>query len=178
LKEASATPMPASTVSVQGQGVQAAADMRDVRSPETYIGYERAENFSSPGGLKRDAAKTYTEPTHPSLNDWGLVGDWIDHEQVAILQSAGGKIVFRFHARDLHLVLGPSADGKPVRFRVTIDGQAPGENHGVDTDAQGNGVVTAYRLYQLVRQSGAIKDHVFTIEFEDRGVQAFSFTFG
>jgi hypothetical protein len=178
LKEASATPMPASTVSVQGQGVQAAADMRDVRSPETYIGYERAENFSSPGGLKRDAAKTYREPTHPSLNDWGLVGDWIDHEQVAILQSAGGKIVFRFHARDLHLVLGPSADGKPVRFRVTIDGQAPGENHGVDTDAQGNGVVTAYRLYQLVRQSGAIKDHVFTIEFEDPGVQAFSFTFG
>jgi thiol-disulfide isomerase/thioredoxin len=178
LKEASVTPMPASTVSVQGQGVQAAADMRDVRSPETYIGYERAENFSSPGGLKRDAAKTYREPTHPSLNDWGLVGDWIDHEQVAILQSAGGKIVFRFHARDLHLVLGPSADGKPVRFRVTIDGQAPGENHGVDTDAQGNGVVTAYRLYQLVRQSGAIKDHVFTIEFEDPGVQAFSFTFG
>ena len=93
-------------------------------------------------------------------------------------KSAGGKIVFHFHARDLHLVLGPSADGKPVRFRVTIDGKAPGENHGVDTDAQGNGVVTAYRLYQLVRQKGAVTDHIFTIEFVDPGVQAFSFTFG
>ena len=178
LKDANATPMPASSVSVQGEGVQAAADMRDIRSPETYIGYARAQNFSSPGGFRRDAEKAYTEPKHLSLNDWGLAGDWIDHQQVAILDSAGGKIVFRFHARDLHLVLGPTGDGKPVRFRVTIDGQAPGENHGVDTDAQGNGVVTAFRLYQLVRQKGAIKDHTFTIEFEGPGVQAYSFTFG
>ena len=178
LKEANATPMAASTVSVQGEGVQAAADVRDVRSPETYVGYARAENFSSPGSIKRDAEKSYTEPKHPSLNDWGFAGDWIDHEQVAILDSAGGKIVFRFHARDLHLVLGPSDDGRPVRFRVTVDGQVPGENHGVDTDAQGNGVVTAFRLYQLVRQKDAIRDHIFTIEFEDPGVQAYSFTFG
>jgi thiol-disulfide isomerase/thioredoxin len=178
LNESNANPMPASAVSVQGQGVQAAADTRDVRSPETYIGFARAANFASPGGIKRDAEKTYTEPKHLSLNDWGLAGEWIDHEQVAISESAGGKIIFRFHARDLHLVLGPSADGKPVRFRVTIDGQAPGENHGVDTDALGNGVVTAYRLYQLVRQNGAITDHIFTIEFEDPGVQAYSFTFG
>jgi thiol-disulfide isomerase/thioredoxin len=178
LTEANAKPMPATAVSIKGQGVQAAADMRDVRSPETYIGYTRAQSFSSSGGLKRDAQETYTEPKHLSLNDWGLAGNWIDHEQVAILTSAGGKIVFRFHARDLHLVLGPSADGKPIRFRMTIDGQAPGENHGVDTDAQGNGVVTAFRLYQLVRQKGAIADHTFTIEFQDPGVQAFSFTFG
>jgi thiol-disulfide isomerase/thioredoxin len=178
LKEANGTSMPASAVSVQGEGVQAAADMRDIRSPETYIGFERAQSFSSSGGIKRDAVKTYIEPKHLSLNDWGLAGAWIVHPQVAILDSAGGKIVFRFHARDLHLVLGPSDDGKPARFRVTIDGRPPGENHGVDTDAQGNGVVTAHRLYQLVRQKGAIKDHTFTIEFESAGVQAYSFTFG
>jgi thiol-disulfide isomerase/thioredoxin len=178
LKEANAKSMPATSASIQGQGIQAAADMSDVRSPETYIGYARAEHFASPGGIKQDTEQLYTAPTPPRLNEWGLAGKWIDHKQVAELKSAGGKIVFRFHARDLHLVLGPSADGKPVRFRVTIDGQAPGENHGVDTDAQGNGVVTAYRLYQLVRQKGAITDHVFTIEFEEPGVQAFSFTFG
>jgi thiol-disulfide isomerase/thioredoxin len=178
LKEANAKPMPVGTSSIQGQGIQAAADVSDVRSPETYIGYARAEHFASPGGIKRDAEQLYTGPADPRLNQWGLAGKWVDHEQAAVLKSAEGKIVFHFHARDLHLVLGPSADGKPVRFRVTIDGKAPEENHGVDTDAQGNGVVTAYRLYQLVRQKGAVTDHVFTIEFEDPGVQAFSFTFG
>lgn len=178
LKEASAKPMPTSTVSVHGQGIQAAADMGDVRSPETYVGYARAEHFASPGGIKRDTERVYTEPQQPKLNQWGLVGKWIDHKQVAVLESANGKIVFRFHARDLHLVLGPTADGRPVRFRVTIDGKAPGENHGVDTDAQGNGVVKDQRLYQLVRQKGSIMDHTFVIEFQDPGVQAFSFTFG
>jgi thiol-disulfide isomerase/thioredoxin len=178
LKEANAKPMSASTVSVHGQGVQAATDMNNVRSPETYIGYARAEHFASPGGIKRDLEELYTEPNHPRLNEWGLAGKWVDHEQVAVLKSAGGKIVFHFHARDLHLVLGPTADGKPVHFRVTIDGQAPGENHGVDTDAQGNGIVTDHRLYQLVRQRVAITDHIFIIEFLDSGVQAFSFTFG
>jgi hypothetical protein len=126
LKEANAKPMPASTVNVHGQGVEAAADVDDVRSPETYIGYNRAEYFASPGGIKHDAEHLYTEPNHPRLNQWGLVGQWTDRGQVAVLQSAGGKIVFHFHARDLHLVLGPSDDGKPVRFRVTVDGQAPG----------------------------------------------------
>lgn len=178
LKESNAKPMSASTVRVDGQGAQAAADTKDVRSPETYIGYARAEHFASPGGIKRNAEQIYTEPKQLRLNEWGLVGKWTDHHQVAILGSAGGKIVFRFHARDLHLVLGPGADGKPIRFRVTIDGQAPGENHGVDTDAQGNGIVKDARLYQLIRQKGAVMDHTFTIEFEDAGVQAFSFTFG
>lgn len=178
LKEANAKGIPASTVSVRGQGVQAAADMNDVRSPETYIGYARAEHFVSPGGIHQDGEKLYTEPNHFGLNEWGLAGKWLDHKQVAVLRSSSGKIVFHFHARDLHLVLGPTANGKPVRFRVTIDGQAPGENHGVDTDAQGNGVVTDHRLYQLVRQKGPVRDHVFAIEFLDSGVQAFSFTFG
>lgn len=178
LQERAGKPMPAGDVSVHAQGVEAAADMNDVRSPETYIGYARAEHFASPGGIRHDAEKIYLAPAQPRLNEWGLVGKWVDHGQVAVLKSAGGQIVFHFHARDLHLVLGPTADGKPVRFRVTIDGQAPGENHGVDTDAQGNGVVTDHRLYQLVRQKGAVTDHVFAIEFEDPGVQAFSFTFG
>jgi thiol-disulfide isomerase/thioredoxin len=178
LQERAGQPMAAGTVSIHGEGVEAAADTSDVRSPETYIGYARAEHFASPGGIRQDAEKTYTAPAQPRLNEWGLVGEWVDHEQVAVLKSTGGKIVFHFHSRDLHLVLGPTADGKPVRFRVTTDGQAPGENHGVDTDAQGNGVVRDHRLYQLVRQKAAVTDHIFAIEFEDPGVQAFSFTFG
>jgi len=178
LQERAGKPMAAGAVSVHAQGVEAAADMNEVRSPETYIGYTRAEHFASPGGIRQDTEKTYAAPAQPALNQWGLSGTWSDHGQVAVLKAAGGKIVFHFHARDLHLVLGPAADGKPVRYRVTIDGHAPGENHGVDTDAEGNGIVTDHRLYQLVRQQGAVADHVFAIEFEDPGVQAFSFTFG
>lgn len=178
LKEAHAKSVSTSMVSVHGQGAQAAADMNDVRSPETYIGYARAENFASPNGLRRDVERSYTVPDHLHLNQWALAGQWVDHRQAAALESAGGRIVFRFHARDLHLVLGPAQDGKPVHFRITIDGQAPGENHGMDTDAQGNGVVIDHRLYQLVRQKGPITDHTFVIEFLAPGVQAFSFTFG
>jgi thiol-disulfide isomerase/thioredoxin len=177
-ERAAGKPMPAEAVSVQGQGIEAAPDMSQVKSPETYIGYARAEHFASPGGIKHDAEKAYTVPTQLKLNEWGFDGTWVDHEQIAVLKSATGMIVFGFHARDLHLVLGPTADGKPVRFKVTIDGQAPGDNHGVDTDAQGNGVVTDHRLYQLVRQNGSVGSHLFAIEFEDPGVQAFSFTFG
>jgi thiol-disulfide isomerase/thioredoxin len=178
LQERNAKPMPGNIVSVNAQGVEKTADTSEVKSPETYIGYSRAEHFASPGGFAYSEEKLYAAPLHPSLNQWGLEGKWVDHLQSAVLDSAGGKIVFRFHARDLHLVLGPSADGKPVRFRVTIDGKEPGENHGVDTDAQGNGVVSDHRLYQLVRQKGAVTDHIFVIEFEDPAVQAFSFTFG
>lgn len=178
LKERSAQPMPGGTVSVEGKGIEAPADKSAIQSPETYIGYARAANFASPGGLRQDEEYDYKPPANPALNQWGFAGKWADHRQVAVLKSPGGKIVFRFHARDLHLVLGPAGHGKPVRFKVTIDGKAPGQDHGVDTDAQGNGVVTDYRLYQLVRQEGPIEDHIFTIEFEDPGVQAFSFTFG
>ncbi len=178
LKDAKATEMPETATTIRVQGVEAPADMNDARSPETYIGSARAQNFASRGGIKANRESHYTAPAKPRLNEWGFDGDWIDHAQFAELEAAGGKIVFRFHARDLHLVLGPAADGKPIRFKVTIDGQAPGENHGVDTDAEGDGVVTDYRLYQLVRQKGPISDRTFTIEFEDPGVQAFSFTFG
>jgi thiol-disulfide isomerase/thioredoxin len=178
LQEKNAHPMPTSMVDVNAQGIEAPSDSREVQSPETYVGYARAEHFASPGGIRQNLDKTYSVPSQLELNQWGLDGKWDDHEQIAVLKSPGGKIVFRFHARDLHLVLGPTTGGKPVAFRVTVDGHAPGDNHGVDTDAQGNGQVNAYRLYQLVRLKGAVTDHVFTIEFQDPGVQAFSFTFG
>jgi cytochrome c biogenesis protein CcdA/thiol-disulfide isomerase/thioredoxin len=170
--------IPGGIVNVQAQGAEAAPDMDDVQSPETYVGYARADHFASPGGLKQDEPQLYSAPAHLALNEWGFAGKWTDLDQTAMLGSAQGRILFRFHARDLHLVLGPGADGQPVRFRVTIDGQAPGENHGVDVDELGNGTVTDHRLYQLVRQKGAVKDRVFEIEFADPAVQAFAFTFG
>ncbi|MCA8297867.1 cytochrome c biogenesis protein DipZ [Burkholderia sp. AU30198] len=160
------------------KGALAAADSADVRSPETYVGYARAEDFTSPGGVVRDAAHRYDAPAHPDLNDWGLAGTWQVGAERASLAAPSGRIVYRFHARDLHLVLGPGANGQPVRFRVTIDGAAPGAAHGTDVDAQGYGTVTGQRLYQLVRQSGAIADRTFAIEFLDPGVNAYAFTFG
>lgn len=160
------------------QGVQAAADSTDMRSPETYIGYQRAENFASPGGEAQDKAHTYTAPSQPAVNDWGLAGTWKVGAEHATLTEPSGRIVYRFHARDLHLVLGPGQDGKPVRFRVSVDGVAPGAAHGTDVAADGSGTVTDQRLYQLVRQTGDVADHTFSIEFLDAGVQAFAFTFG
>jgi cytochrome c biogenesis protein CcdA/thiol-disulfide isomerase/thioredoxin len=164
-------------VKVAATGAEAPPDS-DVESPETYVGYERADSFLSPGGLKQDVANLYSIPKHLELNQWGLAGNWTDHAQVATLNSARGKIVYRFHARDVHLVLGPAPNGNPVRFRVKIDGQAPGESHGVDTDAQGNGTITDQRLYQLIRQKDPIEDRTFEIEFLDPGAQAYAFTFG
>jgi cytochrome c biogenesis protein CcdA/thiol-disulfide isomerase/thioredoxin len=164
-------------VKVTATGAEAPPDS-DVESPETYVGYERADSFMSAGGLKQDAAQVYTIPKHLELNQWGLSGNWTDHAQFGSLDSSKGKIVYRFHARDVHLVLGPAPGGKPVRFRVTIDGKAPGENHGVDSDAQGDGKITDQRLYQLIRQKGAIEDRTFEIEFLDPGAQAYAFTFG
>jgi cytochrome c biogenesis protein CcdA/thiol-disulfide isomerase/thioredoxin len=165
------------SMGVNATGAQAASDMKDVLSPETYLGYERAENFVSPGGFKQDAANDY-KPGEPRLNEWGLGGAWTVTNEHASLDREGGAIVYRFHARDLHLVLAPSTEGKPVRFRVTIDGKSPGNDHGVDIDAEGNGTVTTERLYQLVRQKGDVEDHTFEIRFLDPGVQAYAFTFG
>jgi len=182
LRERAAKSLPGGQVGVHAQGVEAAADMSQVRSPESYIGYARAERFLPPDGLRHNAQQLYAAPPYLNLNQWALAGRWTDHEQAAVLNAAGGKILFRFHARDLHLVLGPSAAGKPIRFRVTVDGHAPGEDHGVDTDAEGNGIVTEHRLYQLVRQlvrqKAPVADRLFTIEFLDPGVEAFAFTFG
>ncbi|HXW19997.1 MAG TPA: redoxin family protein, partial [Roseiarcus sp.] len=177
LAEAGKASLPAGVVSVRAAGAEAASDEADVQSPETYIGYERAENFVSPGGAIGDAPHVYS-PGDLKLNDWALAGDWTIGGQSATLDKTDGAISYRFHARDLHLVLGPGGDGKPVRFRVTIDGLAPGESRGADVNANGEGVVTDHRLYQLVRQSGPIMDRTFTIQFLDPDVQAYAFTFG
>ena len=160
-----------------GTGTEAPPDS-DVESPETYVGYDRADSFLSPGGLKPDVAHAYALPKHLELNQWGLAGTWTDRGQVADLDSARGKIIYRFHARDVHLVLGPASNGRPVRFRVKVDGQVPGANHGVDTDASGEGTITAHRLYQLIRQKDPILDRTFEIEFLDPGAEVYSFTFG
>ena len=159
-----------------GTGAEAAAAFSDIGSPETYIGYYRADRFASPGGLAHDQPKAYAGAAL-SLNQWSFEGPWIDQRQSAHSLAPGAKINFRFHARDLHLVLG-SATGKPVRFRVTIDGHAPGADAGTDVKPDGSGNVTSQRLYQLVRQKGAVQDRTFTVEFLDPGVEAFSFTFG
>lgn len=165
-------------VSLQETGAQAAPDMADVKSPESYIGYARAERFSSAGGEIHDVRQSYVLPAKLDLNQWGLGGDWTVQNQQAIVDAPGAKIAFQFHARDLHLVLGPAGEGKKVRIHVQIDGHAPGDDHGVDIDANGDGVVDAERLYQLIRQHGVIADHRFEIEFLDSGAQAFAFTFG
>jgi cytochrome c biogenesis protein CcdA/thiol-disulfide isomerase/thioredoxin len=178
LREAGAGKVVSDVIDINGQGVQQAADLRDVRSPETYVGYERAAQFASPGGAQPDRLAQYQLPGKPALNDWGLEGRWNIGSEQASLNSATGKIAYRFHARDLHLVLGPGADGKPVRFMVTVDGKAPGAAHGMDVAPDGSGQVKEQRLYQLVRQPGDVADHTFTIEFLDAGVAAYAFTFG
>jgi cytochrome c biogenesis protein CcdA/thiol-disulfide isomerase/thioredoxin len=178
LTEAGNQNVPGGIVDPKAAGAELAADETDMASPETYVGYNRAQNFASPQTLAPDVPATYTLPANPNLNDWGLQGNWQDGGQEAVLNAAPGTVLFRFHARDLHLVLGPAAGNRPVRFRVLLDGAAPGMDHGVDTDAQGFGTVTNVRLYQLVRQSAPIQDRTFTIEFLDPGVQVFSFTFG
>jgi cytochrome c biogenesis protein CcdA/thiol-disulfide isomerase/thioredoxin len=177
LAEAGKTGLSADLVAVHASGAEAASDIADTQSPETYLGFTRAENFVSSGGVVRGAAHVYTSAT-PDLNHWGLSGDWTIGGENAALNGKCGSVVYRFHARDLHLVLGPGPKSGPIRFRITIDGAAPGDNHGSDTNADGQGVVTSQRLYQLVRQIGTITDHTFEIRFLDPGVQAFAFTFG
>ena len=164
--------------SVGGSGAQAPPDLQALLSPETYVGYERQDKFASPEPLGRDQAARYTRPASPRLNEWGFEGRWTVHAEHATSSSTGTRIVFRFHARDLHLVLAPPRDGGAVRFRVSLDGRPPAEHHGVDVDRRGNGVVTEPRLYQLIRQTGVIGDRTFQIEFLDPGVRAYVFTFG
>jgi cytochrome c biogenesis protein CcdA/thiol-disulfide isomerase/thioredoxin len=178
LKENGATSLAAGVLNVNATGAEAASDARNVGSPETYVGYKRAANFASAEPIAKDSRKTYSPQPRLSLNQWALGGSWKLGEESAVLQSVPGKIVFRFHARDLHLVLGPSKNGKPIRFTVKIDGTAPGDDHGADTDASGAGTVQGNRLYQLIRQKGAVEDRTFEIDFLDPGVEAFAFTFG
>jgi len=163
---------------VEGVGIEAAPDWADLKSPESYIGYDLAENVASSGGEVSDKRNAYVCPPTLKLNHWALSGDWTVKKQFALLNSPNGWIAYHFHARDLHLIMGPSAPGTSVRFRVAIDGQPPGIAHGVDVDGEGKGTVTQQRLYQLIRQPRPIVDRQFEIEFLDPGVEAFDFTFG
>ena len=178
LREAGVSSVRDGLVSVEASGIEAAADWASLRSPENYLGYARTENFASQGGAAHDRPRDYTAPARLALNQWALSGAWTIGRQVAALAQPNGRIACRFHARDVHLVMGPSRPGAAIRFRVTIDGQPPGPAHGVDTDESGNGTVVEQRLYQLIRQPKPISDRRFEIEFVDAGVEAFAFTFG
>ena len=165
-------------VSVNGRGAEAAADWTSLKSPENYVGYERTENFASPGGAVLGRRRAYVAPAQLRLNQWALSGDWTMGQEATQLNGPNGRIAYRFHARDLHLVMGPPARGTSMRFRVLIDGQPPGAAHGIDVDDKGNGALTEARLYQLIRQPKPIADRQFEIEFLDSGAEAFAFTFG
>ena len=163
---------------IRAGGVQLASSGAGVGSPETYLGAERARNFASPERLAAGRNRRYSVPARLALNQWALAGDWQAGPEHADLAQAPGRIAYRFQARDVHLVLAPGKDGKPVRFKVTLDGAAPGPSHGSDTQADGSGQVTDQRLYQLLRAAGPVAGHTFSIEFLDPGVQAYAFTFG
>lgn len=165
-------------VSVNGRGVEAPAEWNELSSPENYVGYERTEHFASPGGAALDDRRTYATPDRWRVNQWALAGDWTMLRDRVVVNEAGGSLAYRFHARDLHLVLGPATRGAPVRFRVRIDGQPPGDAAGIDVDDHGDGTVVEQRLYQLIRQPGRVDDSTFEIAFLDPGVEAYVFTFG
>jgi len=177
LKENGAGGVSTSLVRISATGVEAPPSDTE-ESPETYVSYGRAENFASPERLVEDAPKEYSLPASLSLNHWALGCSWNVGVETAVLQTAPGTIAFRFRSRDLHFVLGPAKNGDPVRFRVSLDGSAPGDDHGTDTAADGSGEVRSPRLYQLIRQKGPVKDRTFEIEFLDAGVHAYVFTFG
>ena len=165
-------------VLVDATGVEAAADWASLWSPENYLGYQRTENFASSDGAVLDTPQVYAVPERLRLNHWALAGDWTVKPEAIVLNQAEGRIVYRFHARDLHLVMGPPGRGTPVRFRVLLDSQPPGAAHGADVDDQGNGTVREPRLYQLVRQPGPVAERTFEITFLDPGIQGYAFTFG
>jgi len=178
LAEAGATDVDTDMVSVDPSGLEVPADWASVRSPENYTGYERTEGFASAGGPVPGKPHAYTVPARLGPNQWALAGDWTMGQEATTLNEAGGQITCRFHARDLNLVMGPAAPANPVRCRVLIDGQPPGEAHGTDVDPGGNGTVTYQRVYQLIRQTGPITDRTVEITFLDPGFQAYCFTFG
>lgn len=178
LREAGATGVSNDFVDVSARGHDAAPDWNNLKSPENYLGFERTQSFASPGGIVRSKAHAYSGPESLRLNQWALSGDWTVRTDATTVNATGGHIAYRFHARDLHIVMGPATSGKPVKFRVRIDGKAPGMAHGLDIDEQGYGTVTEQRMYTLIRQSGSITDGHFEIEFLDSGAEVFAFSFG
>lgn len=178
LGEAGAVGVSRELVTVDGDGIEAAADWENLRSPENYLALGRTQKFASNGGAVPNRPRSYLAPERLRLNHWALAGNWTMQDQAVVLHEAGGRITYRFHASDLHLVMKPSAAGKSVRFRILLDGQPPYAAHGADVDEQGNGTATEPRLYQLIRQPGAFGDRLFEIEFLDPGIEAFAYTFG
>ena len=178
LAEAGGTAVPRDLVSVDPRGTGVAADWTQLRSPETYVGTAQAHGFASPGGALMGRSHDYALPTRLDANRWALSGSWTIRDDAARLEAPGGRIAYRFRARDLHLVMGSASPDQPIRFRVLLDGEPPGDAHGVDVDANGYGTVSAPRLHQLIRQAGIVRDRRFEIEFLDPGVEAFAFTFG
>ncbi|HUK94083.1 MAG TPA: hypothetical protein VLU96_03410 [Gaiellaceae bacterium] len=163
--------------SIALHGFEVQADWANLMSPETYLGYEQAQSFASPG-FAPDEARTYVVPEPLSLNEWALSGDWTITSRASVVNEADGRVAFRFHARDVNLVMGPPKRGASLPFRVLVDGEPPGADHGLDVDEQGNGTVAQQRLYQLVRQQGSIRDRTFEIAFLAPGAEAYCFTFG
>jgi thiol-disulfide isomerase/thioredoxin len=178
LREAGRVDVPDDVVSVAAEGFEAQADWANLQSPETYLGYEQGSNFASPGRLELDEPRTYVVPDSLKVNHWALSGEWMLERRACVLNRADGGIAFRFHARDVHLVMSPRERGASVSFRVTVDGEPPGDAHGLDVDEDGAGTVVEPRLYQLIREPGAIADRTFEITFEAPGVEAYVFTFG
>jgi thiol-disulfide isomerase/thioredoxin len=178
LREAGNSGIASDLVQVDARGSEVAADWENLQSSENYLGRDRTEGFASPGGARVGRGHSYDAPSALKLNQWGLSGDWTVKPDAVVLNKANGRVVYRFHARDVHLVMGPSSQGASVRFRVLLGGRAPGNAHGGDVDEQGYGTVTGQRLYQLIRQPTPIADRVFEIEFLDPGVEAYVFTFG
>ena len=178
LKQTGASGIDSEPASINATGAEVAADWADLRSQENYVGYERTSGFASAGGVVVGKAHEYVLPRRMFLNEWALAGNWITQKNAIALNTPNGRIAYRFHARDLHLVMGPAIQGTSVRFRISVDGEAPGAARGADIDERGNGVVAEPRMYQLVRQPKPITDRTFEIEFLDAGAEAFSFTFG
>ena len=164
-------------VSVEGRGVEAEADWDNLRTPETYLGYARSEHFASPDRAAFDERRAYELPEHLVFNHWALAGEWTIGRENVVLDQASGRIAFRFHARDAHLVLSPGAGG-PIPFRVLLDGEAPGPSHGVDVDEDGNGLLQDGRLYQLVREHDVVRQRMLEVTFLEPGAEAYAFTFG
>ena len=178
LRETGSRPLDPDLVSVSGRGIEAAADWKNLKTPETYLGYDRGQNFASPGDVTTDRSRTYGLPPKLNLNEWALAGDWTIRKGAIEMNAPNGRIAFRFHARDVHLVMGPPPGGEPARFRVLLDGAPPAAARGADVDDSGSGMAREQRLYQLIRQPTPITDREVQIEFLDRGVEAFAFTFG
>jgi thiol-disulfide isomerase/thioredoxin len=178
LREAGGEGISDDLVSVADEGFEAQADWANLESPETYLGYEQAQRFASPVGVALEEPRTYVAPHPLQLNDWALSGDWTVQRRASVLNQAEGRIAFRFHARDVHLVMGPRARGTSVPFRVLVDGEPPDAAHGLDVNEEGHGTVAEQRLYQLIREPGSITDRTFEISYLAPGVEAYAFTFG